>query len=605
MKQFFRDVFRQLAASMVAFLLFAAFLICGLLAMALVFGEETTPIRDGSVLVVDLSTEITDTPPEASLVDFINGLLGDAATPRLGLRAVIDALDAAREDDRIVGLVLHNEGVFNGSAAGLAGMRELRDALLRFTRSGKRSVAHLTSPSLGDYYLASAADEIALHPMGEIAFPGMAAELLFVGDALEKYGVEVQLAQVGRFKSAGEMFTRNSLSREARIELETLLADIWDGLLPAIADSRGMTPEVARQLAADIGFFDTADALVHGLADSELHFDELLDQLLEFGEYDEDYDTVRQVTLGEYIGQRDQPGSGLSLGKKDSIAIVYAEGQIVPGEGDVGQIGGDWLGRELRRLRRSDSVKAVVLRVNSPGGSAVASEVIAREMRLLAEKKPVVVSMGDLAASGGYWISAEADAIFAQPETITGSIGVIAIIPSVRELGNRFGVTFDGVKTDPLADLYTISRSKTDEEMGMIRDDARQIYERFLDMVATGRSMPREEVATIAEGRVWSGVRAHQLGLVDELGGLGPAIARAAELAGLGEDYDLREIPGERTFDNLLEQLLAAPEPEPPLAGKGALRRVARSVEAEWRRWETLSDPRHAYTQLPWVIHWR
>jgi protease-4 len=326
----------------------------------------------------------------------------------------------------------------------------------------------------------------------------------------------------------------------------------------------------------------------------------LLDELKQKTKADSDAHTFRQVGMRSYIATA-KPIHRTATGG-DRIAVVYAEGVIVDGEGeDEGQVGGDRFARELRRIREDDAVKAVVLRVNSPGGSANASEVIQRELRLLKEEKPLIVSMGTVAASGGYWISAYSDRLYAQPNTITGSIGVIGVQFNVKELSSKIGVSFDVVKTGKFADSETISRPKTEEELRAIQGVVDWLYESFIDRVAEGRKLDRAEVAKLAQGRVWSGVDAKRLGLIDEFGGLETAIDFAAQKAKLGRNYRLDEFPRKREFAEVLKELFE--QREEYFAKGGLPSQLARRVRTEVKALEQFNDPRGAYFLLPVGIH--
>ncbi|PLZ38132.1 signal peptide peptidase SppA, partial [Fischerella thermalis WC542] len=381
------------------------------------------------------------------------------------------------------------------------------------------------------------------------------------------------------FKGAVEPFVLDKLSPENRQQTQKLLDDVWTEWRNAVGYSRKITPAKLQAIADNQAFLQAEQAKSNGLVDKLGYFDQVVADLKQLTDSDKDDKTFRQISLSEYA---QVPGQSLSTERnsKNKIAVVYAEGEIVDGQGSDGEIGGDSFARIFRKLRQEEDVKAIVLRINSPGGSATAAEVMQREVRLTREKKPVVVSMGDVAASGGYWIASDSNRIFAEPNTITGSIGVFGLLFNAQELANNNGITWDTVKTGRYADSQTLSRPKTPEELAIYQRSVNKIYNIFLDKVAQGRNIPEAKVAEIAQGRVWSGTAAKNIGLVDEIGGLDAAITYAAAQAKLGNDWKLEEYPKYGTLEerilgkvpeqtkavlNLDEQKLQLPD---PLAGE-------------------------------------
>ncbi len=593
MKSFFASFFGALVA-LVVFVFGGMFLMFVGLAMIAAMGESQpkTQVEKGSFLVVELDTNIADAPSPFDGSGKLASLLGSDGH-RLQLRLVLDGLAAAAKDDRIKGLLLTGNLRPQDYGSGYAALREVRQAVAQFRASGKPVVAYAENMDTRDYYLMSAASELVLHPFGMVWMPGLATEPMFLAGTLEKLGVGVQVTRSGKYKSYAETFVRRDFSPEAREATQKLLDDLWTEIRGEAAESRKLTPESLQALLetpeAQVG----AVAVKSGLVDRAEYWDELLDDLKKrTGSTDEH--TFKQIGLHAYLSAAVK---GHQSGDK-RIAVVYAEGVIVDGEGsEEGEVGGDRFALELRRLRQDEDVKAVVLRVNSPGGSANASEVIQRELRLLQEEKPVVVSMGTVAASGGYWISAYGDRIFAQPNTITGSIGVIGMLFNVKELAQKVGVSFDVVKTGKFADTETISRPKSEEEMRAIQSVVDWIYGSFLDRVAEGRKLDRAVVAELAQGRVWSGTDAKRLGLIDEFGGLQAAIDCAADKAKLGKDYRLQEFPGKRDFGEVLRELF---EDSGEFLSRTSLSgRVATRVKSEVRTLEQYNDPRNVYLRLP------
>ena len=584
--------FASLVALIVLLGLGAGSLIVFLLATASV---ETEPeMEDKSILMFDLSIDILDSVPPSGAGIVLEETFVGASNRAISLREALDSLEQAAADDNIVGLYMHGN-----TGEGFATLKELREALEKFKQSGKPIIAYEMIWSERDYYLTSVADTLALNASGIIEFNGFSAETQFLAGALQKYGIGVQVLRAGRYKSAVEPFIRTESSPEDREQTQALLADLWQELLTIAAESRELTPQELQQLADEGGLLMAQDALEAGLVDQVSYFDKVLTELQDLTETEaEEGDAFPQISLSAYsrlVNQR----SASDL-KGDTIAIVYADGEIVSGEGSPGIIGSDTLTKALRKVRLDDSVKAVVLRVNSPGGGASASEVISREVELTSEAKPVVVSMGDFAASGGYMISTRADKIFASPGSITGSIGVFGLLLNLKQVANDNGVTWDVVKTAKFADISTISRPQTTAELKLQQAVVDDLYERFITMVAESRQISRDEVDDIAQGRVWTGIDAKQIGLVDELGGLNAAIAAAAEQAEL-EQWRIEEYPKPRTleeqiFENLFGQLIS----RLPM-GTDPLTQEFRKLQAELAVIQLLSDPRGLYTRLPFT----
>jgi protease-4 len=549
-------------------------------------------LQPGSYLVFDLSTNITDSPPP---YDF--GAFGGTAIGQLQLRQVTRALRAASTDDRIAGILLKGSLSPRGYGSGFAAMREVRSALSAFRRSGKPVKAYLDFATTRDYYLASVANEITLDPYGIILMPGLATEPVFFGGAAEKYGVGVQVTRVGRYKSYVEQYTREDMSPDNRTQTQLLLDDLWTELKAEIGRSRGLTPGEIQAAVDSEGIFRAEAAKRDGLVDQIAYSDQVVDEIKAVTGPGDSKETFKQIPLSAYL--RVAP-LGTERAYGPGVAVVYAEGDIVEGEGEVGQVGGVAFARELRRLRSDDQVKALVLRVNSPGGSVGASEEIQREIRLIRETKPVIVSMGTYAASGGYWISAESDRIFAEPTTITGSVGVFGIEFDVQKLSSSLGITFDRVKTGKFADIVTISRPKTDEELAIYQRMVDWIYTEFVGKVAEGRHLRRPYVEEIAQGRVWSGEQALRLGLVDEMGGLDAAIRYAARQAHLEPGYRVSEYPKKKDLSETLAELMGKPPPETMRADPaGIAGQVERRFSDELDSLRAFNDPQGLYARLP------
>lgn len=596
-----KNFLSSLAGTLVGLFLFSVgvvLLAAGALAALVALGgrDASAPAFDkGSYLVLNLSTNFTDAPVELDL-----GPLGGGAES-VQLRTATRALRAAAKDERIAGVYLTGDLSPADFGSGYAALRELRAALEEFRGAGKPVQAYLTQATTRTYYVASAADNVALDPYGMILMPGLASQPMFFAGLFEKYGVNVQVTRVGKYKSAVETFTRRDMSPENREEVTQLLGDIWQELLADIARTRRLEMAGIQEVVDREGLIRAQPALEAKLVDRIAYRDEIFEDLKARTGRAGSREPFRQVALAQYVKQLKDGGAepGRKAGAKGRIAIVYAEGEIVDGEGQIGEIGGSELSRTLRRLRQDSNVKAVVLRVNSPGGSASASEVIQREVRLIREVKPLIVSMGSYAASGGYWISAPADRIFAESSTITGSIGVFGLQFDVQRLASDFGVSFDTVKTGRFADALTITRAKTPEEMAVLQRMVDWIYAEFVAKVAEGRKLTAEQVEAIAQGRVWSGREALARGLVDEIGGLEAAVAHAAKRAGLGENPRVTEYPRQKEFIEALQEIIERRLPGAARSARGPLGDLAGRLESDLRALRSFNDPAGVYARLP------
>lgn len=496
--------------------------------------DKSVTVGNDSVLTLDFSEVITDAPVTDPLAGF--DLMNMSSVSTVSLYNALRAIDAAAADDRIKGIYIRPSG--SGGPSGWAVAEELRLALEGFKNSGKFIIAYCDSYSQVDYYLASVADEICLQPMGGISWQGLSFSNIFFKGLIDKLGVKVEVFRptVCKYKSAVEPYILDKMSDANRRQMQELADAMWKDISGDVAASRDIEPERLNTLTNQLAVCEADDALSNGFVDKLLYEDQVEDIIAELTGTDDWAD----VTLGEYVSQLSPDVSNLSSPR---VAIVYAQGGIIDGDGalDGENICGNTLAAKLAEVRENDDIKAVVLRVNSPGGSALASDVIWREMTLLREQKPVIVSMGQYAASGGYYISAPADAILADRLTLTGSIGVFGLMVNPTDaLKNKLGITFDGVKSNTSADLGQPGRQMTAEERAFMMRGVDKVYGRFTSLVAEGRNLPIESVLEIAEGRVWSGTAADQIGLADACGGLKAAIAVAADKAGL-EKYRVTE----------------------------------------------------------------
>jgi protease-4 len=603
MKSFFLKILKNVAALLLAYAVFFAVILVTFVVLGVLLEDQGVAIEDDSVLVFDLSVSIPDSPEEVDPLRFMERTLGGRSARGIYLKAALDGIERAGTDDRIKGLFLHGNLQSNNYGSSFSSIRELTGKVQAFRATGKPVVAYLINPSLKDYALAACADEVIIHPFGLLMLKGLAAELMFFGNAFEKYGIGMQVTQLGKYKSIGETFTQDRMSAESRAQTGLLLESLWNAILGDVSENRGIDLDALRAMTEEQGVFTATEALEQGLVDRIGYFDEVLDRLSDIGEYDAQASSVRQVGLTEYHFADSHLRKALENDRKTpKIAVVYLEGDIVNGEGRIGQVGATSLSRKLRSIRTDDLTKAVVLRVNSPGGSAVAAEIIEREISLIHEEKPVVVSMGGYAASGGYWVSANADTIIADETTITGSIGVFGLYPNIEKIASDHGITFDGVKTSQYADILTVSRPKSVDELALLRALALQIYDVFISKVSEGRKLSVEQVSAIAEGRVWSGEDAVRIGLVDKMGGLMDAIEEAAALADLGENYRVVQEPDESALGDIVTRILGGGDAGGPLSSMDPLTLAWRSLLGKMPFLQSLDDPRGVYARLPYLL---
>jgi len=571
MKQFFKFMFASMLGIFLS--LFILFLVGGgiLAGIASSASEDKEPaIKASSILHLKLNKQIKDRSSDNPLETFNFATLEDESP--LTLKGIIENIEKASKDERIDGIYLNLKSL----RANLSSLEAIRRSLESFKESGKFIIAYSESYGQAEYYLSSVADEIYLNPAGGITFKGLSAQLMFFKDALERIDIDMQVIRHGKFKSAIEPFIRNDMSAENEAQLKRLIQGVWDTQWKAIAKSRSIDGTKLNQIADDLLIRTADDALAYGMVDGLKYEDEVKALLIgksnlskseteDQPQKNTDSTAVASEIESEDREEKTDPALNLlslnDLNKlkyaqgedkdvirekrksRDRIAVIYAEGEIVSGKSDADLMGSETMVEAIREAREDDKVKAIVLRVNSPGGSALASEVIWRETTLAREEKPLVVSMGDLAASGGYYISCGADKIFAERSTITGSIGVFGVIPNMQGLLNeKMGIYVDQVNSNRNADGLTPFRPLNETERSAVRDMIETIYDDFTSKVAVGRNMSQANVDSIGQGRVWNGMDALEIGLVDELGGLEAAINHAAEMANL-EHYKLKELP--------------------------------------------------------------
>jgi protease IV len=663
-----RNFFKTILATVLGLTIFSAIGAGGLVLLAFSLAQrEEKPLKltEKTVLVYDLGTSLSDSPAQLDL-SVADTIVNGPPTAPLTLRGLAQTLKAAARDPNIAALYLESSG---GVPVGNASLKEIRRALEVFRDSGKPIVAYGLNWSESEYYLGSVAQTLAINPAGEVEINGFGAEVRFYAGALQKYGVGVQVARVGQYKAAVEPYLKTGFSPQSRQQTKELLGDLWGDYLKTIGQARKIPEAGLRAMVQDRGSFLADQAKDRNLVDAVMNDDEVIARLRSFTE-DEDSDSKdRKEPDLKGKDSKNKDSSGKDSKAKDSkskdskakdskakdskdkdstdketdesdyprislrgyasiaeeanqkgvnkdgdrVAIIYAEGEIVNG-GDSQSVSSDRLVETLRSVQSDDDVKAVVLRINSPGGSATAASLIGHEVERLAEKKPLVVSMGDYAASGGYWIAAPSRLIFAEPTTITGSIGAYGLSVNVKKIANDNGITWDSVTTEPFANSDTITRPKTDRELAINQAAAESIYDRFLQLVSDGRKLPIDRVKTIAQGRVWSGIAAKKVGLVDRLGGLDQAITAAAKLAEL-EEWAVEEYPKSKRFeDAVLSQFLTKVPKMVGLnlggqfGGKLATRSVdplsglVHDVERDLGPLSRLSDPQQVYVRLPFTI---
>ncbi|SNZ00959.1 signal peptide peptidase SppA [Flagellimonas pacifica] len=504
--------------------------------------DDGVVVKKNSVLELSLMEPIKDyvgrdnTDPFAGLWD-----------EEVGLDDIVHAIRIAAQDSNIEGISMTTSFV----QAGLAQTQAIRKALSEFKETGKFIYAHSDFYTQKDYYLASVADELYLNPVGGMDFKGLATEVLYFKDLQEKTGVKMEVIRHGKYKSAVEPYLSNTMSPENREQIQALISSIWDVMLDEIGSSRGINTQNLNVIADTLGGRTPDYAVESGLIDGKAHFDEFekfLQEKMGIGKDEE----INYVEFTDYV---QLAGSKRIKTGKEKVAVVYAQGEIYYGEGGKEFLGQGLVTRAIQKAVDNENVKAIVLRIDSPGGSALVSDIIWREVELAKKEKPVVVSFGNVAASGGYYIGVGGDKIFAEPTTITGSIGVFGTIPNASELAGNIGINAEQVGTNKNSVDYSLFEPMGDSFKNVVQEGIEDTYETFLERVAAGRNMSIAEVDSLAQGRVWSGVHAKENGLVDELGSLDDAIAAAAEIAEL-DTYGIRKYPKYKSdFERFMENM--------------------------------------------------
>lgn len=583
--QFLKNLLASVLGTFIAIVLAFVFLFIMIAGVASSFDStDEVTVKEKSVLTINLQKPITDRSPKQ--FDFETAFYIDAES--IGLDKILASIHAAKDDERIEGISIEHTFL----QSGMSQTQAMRDALSDFKESGKFLYAYHDFYTQKDYYLASVADSVFVHPEGGVDISGLASEVLYLKEFQDITGIQMQVIRNGAYKSAVEPFLRDEMSDENRRQIKSLLDSFWKEMLVKMEERTALNAKKINQIATDLDASVAENAVKIGVVDNILlrnEYKDLLRNQMKLGEDDklntidiEDY----QQTVKSYLGDG-----------KDRIAVVYAQGEIIYGEGGEFQIGQELFIRTLKKIKGNDRTKAVVIRVNSPGGSSLSSELIYQEIQALQEEMPVVVSMGDVAASGGYYIAAGADYIFAEPTTITGSIGVFGILPLVEDLAENWGVRAEQVSTHPNALLYSPMKSLTPSARQEIKQQIKRVYSTFLERVATGRNMSVVEVDKVAQGRVWSGSDAYDIGLVDSLGGLEEAVAYAAKLAET-DSYRTTNYP---KFSDDFESFIQSLQPSP--FGQTAIGKSIQHFQSFFSKQTTQID--HIQTRIPFELNIR
>ncbi len=522
------------------------FVVIGIIVSSSSDADETT-IKNNSVLKINFKGQIIDRGnDEIDIENIIN-----QSEAKVGLNNILSSIEKAKKDDRIKGIYLNVENI----SASIATLEEIRNKLKEFKDSTNKFILSYSEVyGQSAYYISSVADEIYLHPQGMLELKGLAYQGMFFKNTLEKLEIEAQIIRHGKFKSAVEPFMLEKMSKSNRMQVSRFLTSLWGDLTKGMSEGRSLSQKEINSMAQNLLIQEADQALQYNLVDKLAFKDELVDSLKSKLNLTKDQ-KINFVSLNKYkdVSVKDKK----TKYSKNKIAVIYATGEINGGEGSPESIGSEGLSKTIREAREDKNVKAIVLRVNSPGGSALASETILREMDLAKKAKPVIVSMGDVAASGGYYIACQADTIVANPTTITGSIGVFGVLMNAKEMmNNKLGITIDTVKTNKHADIGTIFRPLTKIERQIIQNSVENVYNTFISRVSLGRNLSKEYIDSVGQGRVWTGRDALELGLVDVLGGLETAIEISSNMADL-QDYRIVNLPKQKDpIEVLLQDLM-------------------------------------------------
>lgn len=581
MKSFFKAVLATIVGILFLWiLLFITFLSIGIASLT----STHTPIKSNSVLVLNLNGIINERAPDNPFENFY----GNTNPKVLGLNTLLSIIKKAEKDNNIKGISLYA----NYIETDYASLDELRQSLLHFRKTGKFVYSYSDNMSQNVYYLATACDSIFIHPQGNVEFKGLMAEVLFFNKLLKKLDIDAQIIRHGEFKSAVEPFIMDKMSKANREQMQMYVESTWNNICQGINESRGIEIETINRIADSILFlYNTPLALDENFIDVIAYRDEYEAFLKKKLHIDASRD-YNSVSIKDYkksiLKEQTSP--------HNKITVIYANGNIIDGQGDYENIGFE-IADEIKKAREEKSIKAVVIRINSGGGSALMSDIIWREVDLTKKVKPVVVSMGNYAASGGYYIACAADFIVAQPSTLTGSIGAFGIIPNIEKfLSNKIGITTDYVKTNQHADVISITHPMDNYQKVVLQKGIENVYMTFVQHVAEGRDMSVEEVDSIAQGRIWTGADAYKIGLVDTLGGLDLAIRMAAKKANL-KNYSIVEKPIlKEFFEQLTESLM-----ETSISNKLNFLKINK-VYPYYECWEQINQLNGIQTRLPFIL---
>ena len=574
---FFKAFFASCLGTLVAL---AALIFFGIAIISSLANDKEVTISDNSVLHLKLESQITEQEVEDPLSELFPG----AGDESIGLIRLKQVIEHAKSDTKIKGIYLN----INYLQAGISTIDEIRESLLDFRSSGKWVVAYSDVYTEGAYYLATAADKIYLNPEGQFEFNGLATEVMFFKKMFDKLEIKPQVFRVGDFKSAVEPFLRDNLSDENKLQLNSMLNSIYGEMLNKIAEARKMPKDKLKEISDNMIVQNADQALEYGLVDSLYYDDQLMSELRERLSLEKD----KEISFVKYAKYRKSFSSYKT--SENEVAVIVADGAIMPGEADQGVAGAETISEAIRKARTNPKVKAIVLRINSPGGAFQAGDQMWREIVLATQEKPVIASMSDYAASGGYYIAMACDTIVAQPTTITGSIGVFSVLFDLSQfMGNKLGITSEEVKTGKIGELITVTRSLTDVEKEIWQKQTNRIYEVFTSKAAAGRHMSQDDIKKIASGRVWTGSQAKDNGLVDILGGLDDAVAIAAQKGGVSDNYKLRYYPKQKNFlDKLMGDLEQSTK-------ANALKTELGEYYPWYQRWQNVKGYQGVQTRMP------
>lgn len=588
MKEFVKMTLATMAGLFI-FGIVAFFFMFAMLGAVAAMGEKQPVMPREAVLKIDMSTfTLSEQSAEANPMDML--LAGGESVQPLGIYSAINAINAAASDPAVKFIYMKPDGVSGGTAQ----IEEFRKALKNFRNSGKAIVSYIESPGNGSYYLASVSDKIFMTPHDGAMnmFTGLSSQMIFLKDLLDKVGVNVQLIRHGKYKSAGEMFVRNSSSKENLEQNTEMVESLWGTWASEIAESRGISTEKLNGIINNLELNFPTDWVENGLVDELLNYNQLEDKLCDLF-VAEKYEDVKGISLNDYATLKNT----VNFKAKKKVAVIYATGDIVDGDAKE-NVAGNRFAKIISDVRKDSSVYAVVLRVNSPGGSVLASEKIKAELDLLRESKPIIASYGDYAASGGYWISANCDKIYSNASTLTGSIGVFSMIPDLGDVvKDKLHVTITPVNSNEHSDMYNGFRPLNQKELDYMQASVENIYDKFTKLVSEGRGMPVDRVDEIAQGRVWTGADAIGIGLVDEIGTIEDAITYAAlSIEGVTGVQDV-QVVGYPKPQSAMEALLESLTGESTVLAGTAFENIEKAFQGFGKQ-----DAGKAYARMPYVI---